>query len=310
MSAIVTSNDERQAQATADFPGVRVFADVDEVWRRRDEFDLVVIATGTATHARLAGEAVDAGLATVVEKPLAATAAEAAAVVERAARAGVLVIPYQNRRWDEDFLTCHRLIDEGALGAVQRYESRFERWQPARNPSGWRESLASVAGGGVLLDIGIHLVDQALLLFGPVRRLHSEIAWRRGGADDDVFLALEHASGPISHLWASAVTAAPGPRLRVLGSRAAYLHQRLDPQEAQLRAGGSPAAAGFGESPPEHWGRLMHGADHEAVPAEPGRWAAFYEGVARSLLEGAAPPVAAGDAVAALRVLDEARQLT
>lgn len=310
VAAIVTSNEERRAEAAADFPAARLFSDPAEVWRQRDDFDLVVIATATGTHARLATGAVDVRLPLVVEKPLAATAAEAAALVDRAAAADVLVIPYHNRRWDADFLTLRGLLDEGALGDVRRFESRLERWQPAADPTAWRHSLSSSAGGGVLLDLGIHLVDQALTLFGPVRRLHSEVAARRGGADDDVFLALEHESGAISHLWASAVAAAPGPRLRVLGSRAAYLHQHLDPQEAGLRGGGSPADRGFGALPPEHWGRLVHGEDHEVVDAEPGRWVAFYAGVERSLREGAPPPVEAADAVAALRVLDQARERT
>lgn len=310
VAAIVTANDDRRAQATADFPDATLLAGADDVWQRRDEFDLVVIATGTAMHARLATEAVDARLPVVVEKPLAATAADAAAVVERAAAADVLVVPYQNRRWDADVLTLRTLLDEGALGAVRRFDSRFERWQPAPNPSAWRQVLPSRAGGGVLLDLGIHLVDQALTLFGPARLVHSEIAARRGGADDDAFLALEHESGPISHLWASAVAAAPGPRLRVLGSRAGYLHEHLDPQEAQLRAGRSPADEGFGTLPQQHWGRLMHGEDHEVVDAERGRWAALYDGVERALRQGSPPPVDARDAVAALHVLDAARGLT
>jgi predicted dehydrogenase len=308
LTAIVTNDAERRAQASADFPAARLLAHADELWPHAAGFDLVVIATATGSHAPYAAAAIDARIAAVVDKPLATTAAEGTALLERASIAGVPLIPFQNRRWDSDFLTCRRLIEAQALGGVQRFESRFERWKPSPNRSAWRETLPPEAGGGVLLDIGIHLVDQALALFGPVTRTYAETAARRGGADDDVFLALQHASGPISQLWASAVTAAPGPRLRVLGSAGAYVHEHLDPQEAALRAGASPLEPGFGVPPPQQWGQVVRGAQRQSVRPEPGRWLAFYEGVERCLRDGAPPPVSAADAVTALRILDDARR--
>ncbi|HEX4580008.1 MAG TPA: Gfo/Idh/MocA family oxidoreductase, partial [Candidatus Dormibacteraeota bacterium] len=190
------------------------------------------------------------------------------------------------------------------------YESRFERWRPDADPSAWRERLPARDGGGVLLDLGVHLVDQALSLFGPVVAVAGEVEARRGGADDDVFIALQHHSGTRSHLWASAVTAAPGPRLRVLGSRGAYVVEPLDGQEAALRDGADPGKPDFGAEPRERWGRLVRGEESEPVPSRPGRWRDFYPAVVRALRAGEPPPVRGIDALAALEVLDAVRRGT
>jgi scyllo-inositol 2-dehydrogenase (NADP+) len=194
---------------------------------------------------------------------------------------------------------------------VLRYESRLERWKPAlsgRRP--WREASPPDAGGGVLLDLGSHLVDQAIVLFGPVVRAYSEIESRRGSiADDDAFLALEHRSGARSHLWASLVAAAPGPRLRVLGDRAAYIVTEVDGQEDALRSGARPSDdEAWGTEPPERWGRLITEERSEAIASERGDWPRFYTGLERALREGSPPPVDPWDAVAGLEVLDAARR--
>jgi predicted dehydrogenase len=195
------------------------------------------------------------------------------------------------------------------LGTVLRYESRFDRWRPESRAGAWREELPAAEGGGVLLDLGPHLVDQALSLHGPASDVYAEVVARRGGADDDVFVALHHVSGVVSHLWANALAAAPGPRLRVLGSSAAYVVQGLDGQEDALRSGRTPDQPGFGAEPRERWGRLLRGdGDGDEVATEPGSWLTFYSTLARCLRGEAPPPVAAHDAVAGLEVLDAARE--
>jgi scyllo-inositol 2-dehydrogenase (NADP+) len=160
----------------------------------------------------------------------------------------------------------------------------------------------------VLLDLGSHLVDQALTLFGSVTHVYAEIDARRGTpAEDDVFIALRHTSATISHLHASAVTPSPGPRLRVQGTAAALLVSGLDPQEAALRSGARPDnVARWGE--PEEWerGRLVAGQQSVPVPPVPGDWPRFYELLRDALLSGAPPPVSPQDAVEALRVLEAA----
>ena len=285
-------------------------ATVDELWERPDEHDFVVIATRNDAHAPLAGRALDAGLAVVVDKPLAPSADEAAALVEQARASGKLLTVFQNRRWDSDYLTLRRLLAEGRLGDVLRYESRFERWRPQPSADAWRETAQPEQGGGVLLDLGAHLVDQALQLFGPVSHVYAEIDNRRGSAgDDDAFLALRHRSGTYSQLWMSALAAAPGPRLRVLGTRAAYVVTEGDGQEDALRSGRRPDdPETWGIEPESRWGRLVKGEESEAVPSEPGAWPTFYTELERALRADGPPPVDPADAVATLEVIDAARR--
>jgi len=230
-------------------------------------------------------------------------------MVDRARARGLLLTVFQNRRWDGDLLTARRLLEEGALGRVWRFESRFERWRPAPKP-GWRESGGPEDAGGMLNDLGSHLVDQALHLFGPATLVYGELDRRRPGmrVDDDAFVALAHASGVRSHLWMSAVAAQLGPRLRVLGDRAAYVKHGLDGQEEALRTGHRPDGRGWGEEPPPRWGLLGTEALTRAVRTEPGAYHRFYQGMVAALRGQAPPPVDPADAVAALRVLDAARR--
>jgi scyllo-inositol 2-dehydrogenase (NADP+) len=308
VATIVTGDSGRQAQARSEHPGARVVATADELWEH--EHDLVVVAAPSDVHVPLARRAVDLGIAVVVDKPLAVTAADARALVRHAADREVPLTVFQNRRWDSDQLTLARLVREGALGELHRHESRFERWRPDARPGAWREERTPEQGGGVLLDLATHLVDEALRLLGPATHVHAEIDSRRGGAaEDDAFLALRHASGAYSHLWASAVAAAPGPRLRVLGSRGAFVVDELDGQEAALRDGLRPGAVeAWGVEPREHWGRLVRGEDEQAVPSEPGAWPEFYERVERWLRAGGPAPVDPADAVRTLEVIDAARR--
>jgi predicted dehydrogenase len=308
VTSVVTASPERQAEVARDHPAARTLSSPDRLWER-DDHDLVVLATPNDTHLPLATAAIDHGLPVVVDKPLAVTAARAEQLVGRAQSAGVLLTVFQNRRWDADHLTLRRLLAGGHLGEVYRYESRFERWRPVPKAGSWRETLAPEQGGGLLLDLGSHLVDQALTLFGPVTEVYAEVDARRGlAAEDDVFIALRHVSGTISHLRASAVTAAPGPRLRVLGSEAGFVLTRLDSQEDRLRAGERPdTVPDWGEEPEAHRGRLVTGDASVPVPGERGDWPQFYALLAAAVRDGGPPPVDPLDAVAALHVLEHAR---
>ena len=305
--AVVTANPSRRQQLAAEHPRARAVPTTAELWGGELP-DLLVVATPNRAHASVASAAITRGVPVVVDKPLAVTAAEAEGLVNEAESAGVLLTVFQNRRWDTDQLTLRRLVEEGALGQINRYESRFERWRPELEPGKWRETAAPEEGGGVLLDLGSHLVDQALTLFGPVRHVFAEVARLRGAAgDDDVFIALHHESGTLSHLHASAVTPSVGPRLRVQGSSAGFLVAGLDPQEAALRAGERPdAAAEWGRPAEYERGRLVAGEQSVPVPPVPGNWRRFYELLRDALREGGAPPVDPHDAVATLRVLEAA----
>ena len=215
---------------------------------------------------------------------------------------------FQNRRWDGDFLTLTRLLSEGALGKPLRFESRFERWRPTPKP-GWRESGGSEEAGGLLYDLGSHLIDQALVLFGPASEVYAEMDLRRPAVevDDDTFVAITHKSGVRSHLFMSAVAAQLGPRFRVLGSKAAYVKHGMDVQEAALRDNVGLGSTGFGHDPRDAWGQLGSGGDIERIPTEVGSYQKFYAGVVAALRGSAPPPVDPQDAVATLEVIEAAR---
>ncbi|WP_019711530.1 Gfo/Idh/MocA family protein [Streptomyces xinghaiensis] len=331
LDTIVTTSPERREQARAEHPGVRFAGDHRELLSRtegEDALDLVVVASPNRTHVPIATDALRAGLPVVVDKPLSATAAEARALAALAEERGLLLSVFQNRRWDNDFRTVRQLIAGGELGEVQRFESRFERWRP-KPKGGWRESGDPQEIGGLLYDLGSHLVDQALVLFGPAVRVYAESVVRRPGAeaDDDTFIALTHANGVNSHLWMSATTAQLGPRFRVLGSSAGYVKYGLDPQEQALRDGlrppgtdgtpgtdtGTSGAGAWGAEPESLWGRLGAGESPvtgggRAVPTLPGDYPAYYAAVAAALRDGTPPPVTALEAAAALDVLEAARR--
>ena len=295
---VVTSSEQRRAELAEQRPGVAAFASLAEL--AAAGVQAVTISTPAATHAGLALEAIALGLAVVVDKPFAMDAKSAAEVVTAARDAGVPLTVYQNRRWDADLLTVRRLMNDGTLGEVRRFESRFERWAPERSPR--------AAGGGTLLDFGSHLVDQALLLHGPATRVYGEMRGS-GELDDDFFVALHHVGGVESHLWGSWRQAAPGPRFRVSGTTGAYIIDGVDGQEALLKAGRSPADRGdrWGVEPEHSWGRLYRGETGAPVPSERGRWDTFYPAVATAVRDGSPMPVDPADAIRSMTVLDAAR---
>lgn len=310
VAGVVSSDPGRRARVAARYPRARRMSSAGEIWADPSQFDLVVICSPNRTHVPLALDAVEAGLAVVVDKPVAATVADAVRLRDAAAARGVRVGVFQNRRWDGDFLTVRDLLDQRALGSVHRFESRFERWRPEVAHGGWRESPDPADAGGVLYDLGSHLIDQALVLFGSVTSVYAELRNVRAGArvDDDAFVALAHASGTVSHLWMSLVAASAGPRVRVLGSAASFVKFGLDGQESKLRQQVDVGSPDWGSEPEEHWGRVWAGEESRPVAPVPGRYQRFYEVVAEALLHGGPMPVEIDDAIATLRVIEAARR--
>jgi scyllo-inositol 2-dehydrogenase (NADP+) len=308
ITSVVTRDPERRAAAQRDLPSAALLDSPEELWERAGDHDIAVVATPNRRHATVALAALESGLHVVVEKPFAARAGDARQVVAGAARLGRVLTVFHNRRWDGDFLTLSALIAAGAIGSVARLESRFERWQPQPRRSAWRESPEPGAAGGLLYDLGSHLVDQAIRLFGPPTSVYAEMTTRREGVevDDDTFLTLEHAGGVRCHLWMSSVAAIAGARYRALGSAGAYVKFGLDVQERQLRDGMRADAAEFGVEAPDRQGRLYTGGSEQPWPTERGRWTEFYPRLLRAVIDGAAPPVDPGDAVTVLEVLEAA----
>ncbi|HWF64350.1 MAG TPA: Gfo/Idh/MocA family oxidoreductase [Rhizomicrobium sp.] len=309
LTHVVTANPERQAQARAAIPGVTVLPNADALWANAGDLDLVVISTPNRSHAPLALRALEVGLAVVIDKPFALSADEAQQVIESAHARKLPLSVYHIRRWDSECRTLQSLMAQNALGRILRFESRMDRWRPEPKGS-WKERGVTEEGGGLLYDIGSHLIDQALYLFGPVREVYAELDQRRQGveSDDDLFVALAHENGVRAHLWASVLAAEPGPRMRVMGDRAAFVKQLGDVQEAALRAGGRADRPGWGEEPPERWGILSDGVTQRPVKSEPGAYQKFYEGMVRCLRDGAPPPVDPQDAVRGLEIIEAARR--
>lgn len=313
VAAIVTGNPQRQAQARRDYPDAAIYASADDLWTHRETLDLVVVAAPNRAHAALAVAALEAGLAVVVDKPFAPSSAEATRVIETAERAGRPMSVFQNRRWDNDFLTLRRLIAADLLGPLTRFESRFERFRPLPKAEAWRELEAPEEAGGLLFDLGAHLIDQALLLFGQPTSVYAEMSARRPGAvvDDDTFVALRFADDVVAHLWMSAIPRKFGPRYRVVGLRGVYEKEHLDPQEEALRTGLRPGMEGWGHEPADRWGTLYTQVGDvplvSRVETAPGRYEAYYAGMRDAIREGAPVPVDPHDALNALRVIEAAR---
>ncbi len=295
LSAVMTRSPERAARARDAHPGVRVAEDLESLL---DGIDVLVVATPNSSHVDVALAGLQRGLAVVVDKPVAPGVEQARRLLDAGGRLTV----FQNRRWDGDFLTAQRLLREGVLGEPIRLESRFEKFSPQVDPSRWREQPDAAEGGGVLLDLGAHLVDQAVQLFGPPAAVYAELHRRRPGArvEDDVFIALEHAGDVRSHLWMGKAAPLAGPRLRLSGLAAGFACDGLDPQEDQLAAGVHPGDPGYGEAPP---GRL----GDQPLPLERGRYEDFYAGVRDWAAGDAPPPVDPADSVRVLEILDAAR---
>ena len=310
LAAVVTANRDRQMAAQARYPQARVFDDVAAALAQAGDVGLAVVSTPNRSHVHLATAALQAGLAVVVDKPVAANPQDAAALADLAGSLGRWVVPFHNRRWDGDFLTVQELIRSARLGEVWQFESRYERWRPGPVRDIWREDPAPEAAGGLLYDLGAHLIDQALVLFGPPSGVYAELRRRRPGAqvDDDSFVSLLYPSGLVAHLWTSSGAAQGGPRFRVLGSEAAFVKFGLDGQEASLRAGQTPAGATWGVEGEERWGRLGDDADAVTVPTRPGAYPDFYAAVLASLRAAAPPPVSMAEAVAGLEIIEAAQR--
>jgi predicted dehydrogenase len=308
VSVIVTSNAERAAEAARLHPAAAIVDTVDELFERatRGQLDLVVIGSPSGTHAALADRALDAGVAVVVDKPFAVTSAEGRALIDKAERLGLPFTVFQNRRWDGDFLTLASLLDAGQLGDVRRFESRFEWWKPVQAKS-WKAEATASEGGGILYDLGVHLLDQALQLFGDVELIHAEVITRRegGAADDDTTVLLKHTSGVRTQLWMNGMAAQVGPRFHVLGSTSAYTSWGLDPQETQLRGGALPTDDGFGVYGEDRWGLLGVDGDVLALPTQAGKYATFYELLAEALLHGGPMPVDPRESLRSLEIIEQ-----
>ena len=280
-----------------------------------DQLDLIVLGTPPATHYPLAKAALEAGLDVVVDKPFTVCSAEGEELINLAVKLGRVLTVYQNRRWDGDSLTVKKLLDAGMLGTVTRFEVGMERWAP-RIAKAWKASATPDDGGGVLFDLGTHVLDLALRFFGAATVSYAEIRARRPqeSADDDVFLALRHESGVLSHVTINLNSHLHGPRFRILGTEGAFVKFGSDPQEPYILGGGLPTDPEYGVEPPQTHGTLEANGQRVTVPTERGAYPEFYRILAEKLDDGGAAsalpsPVDPADSVAVLKLIEQARTL-
>jgi scyllo-inositol 2-dehydrogenase (NADP+) len=314
LKAIVTRDPKRQAAARADFPETEIVEDSADIIQRADEYDLLVVATPNNSHAPLAMAGLKAGLNLVVDKPMGISVDECVQLVTASREQDKLLSVFQNRRWDADFLTISLLLRSRNLGPINRFESRFERWRPVPRADSWRERGSAADGAGILFDLGSHLIDQALTLFGKPETVYAELHTRRPGveSDDDCFVALTFADGVCAHLWMSHIARKPGARFRVCGMQGTFEKYGLDPQEDALRAGRRPNTPSWGSEPSDFWGTIAaerDGLHYEGrVETLRGDYPAFYKQM-RDAVRGLGPvPVDPMDGVWTLRVIEAARQ--
>lgn len=293
--------------ASEKYPDVRVVRDIDELLADHD-IRLVVIATPNASHFELAHRCLLGGRDVVVDKPFTTSSREARELDEIARSEGRVLSVFQNRRWDGDFITVRQLIGSGTLGRLALFESHFDRYRMERRPNAWREDAGP--GSGVLFDLGPHLVDQALVLFGMPEAIAADVRIEREDAVvDDAFDILLRYPKLSVLLRATMLACAPGPRFVLNGTLGTYVKYGLDPQEDALKAGGHPGMPGWGEEEPARWGTLtLAEGNRRQVRTEPGDYREFYANVRDAILLKTPLAVTAGNAAQVIRLIELARE--
>jgi len=296
-------------QAKQRYPGVTTYRTLEELLSDAS-IDLIVVATPSGTHFQVAAQVLAAGKHVVVDKPVSVTSDEVRRLIELASTRRKLLIPFHNRRWDGDFLTVQKLLKEHLLGRIVHVESRFDRWHPGAARRPWKDDPEQ--GGGVLLDLGTHLGDQALLLCGKPLGVSAEVLRERDGeGSDDAFTVRLRYERCFITLGANALSASAGARFHVRGTRGNFRKKGVDPQEAALNKITTITSGSWGQEPQADWGLLYvdveGGMVSRPVATLPGDYRIFYAGVRDALNGQAPPPVAAIDAWRVLRLLEWAR---
>lgn len=297
-------------EAAAAYPGVAIVRSMEELLAL-PHLELIAISTPPATHFELAQKCLQAGKHVVIDKPFVATSEQAAKLIALARSRNLVLAAFQNRRWDGDFLTLKTVLASGELGRLVSMESGFDRYRPDLRGAIWKEQ--DEPGNGMLLDIGSHLVDQAMALFGIPETICANVRHEREGTKiNDAFTI--HLRYPRLHvcLHATLIAADPGPRFLLHGTRGSYVKYGLDPQEDALRGGAKLGGPHWGEEPESAWGKLTTMQDgkkqERAVPTLPGDYRPYYENVRDAILGRAPLAVPAEQGWRILRLLELAEQ--
>jgi predicted dehydrogenase len=303
---------ERSSNKAAErYPGVTTYRSLEEMLADTS-LPLFVVTSPSGTHYEVAKQILEAGRNVVVDKPLSTTANQAAELVELAAKKNLLLIPFQNRRWDGDFLTVKKLLKDGTLGRLVYFESRFDRWRPVQPTDRlWKEDPA--AGGGVLIDLGTHIADQALALFGKPEAVAADVLIEREWArvSDGFNIRLRY-PGLMVVLGATSLSLPAGPRFLLRGSKGNYMKLGVDPQEAALNKVTRIEDPNWGHERTADWGTLHIDVDGGMVtrPIEPvvGDYRIYYQAVRDAVLGKGPAPIAAVEAWRTAKLLEWAAQ--
>jgi scyllo-inositol 2-dehydrogenase (NADP+) len=292
------------------YPTVEIVRDAEGVFGD-PAIDLVVIATPNSSHAELARRALLAGKHVVVDKPLTTTSAEADELIALAQQQGRVLSVYQNRRWDSDFQTVQAIVRSGHLGRLVDYEARYERYRPALKANAWREE--AVPGSGLLYDLGSHLIDQALVLFGLPQTVNAIVRVQREGAQADDQFSIVLGYGELTAVLRSGMLVRePGPHFALHGTRGSFIKYGMDIQEAALKAGALPGGPGWGVEPPELWGSINTELDGlrftGKIESLPGNYQGYYEQLYATLSTGTPLAVTAEQGRNTIRIIELARQ--
>ena len=314
INGIVTGDKDRQAAARNNFPNSILYSTLDEALSQPNRFDLVVIASATSMHCRQCLASLDYGADIVVEKPIAGNEKDALEIQLRATLTNRIVHVFHNRRWDSDFLTLQYLSQNASTGEIERLESRMESFNPVV-PETWRNSPDPLSFGGVLLDLGVHLVDQAIELMGPVYSVLAELESIRKNdiAEDQFTIILRHSNDRSSLLIGSKAQRTIGSRFLAISKSGQIRIRSYDSQESELRKGIIPDQSTWGLEPPSSFAEIETTASGNQTgvkrfPFLHGQWNYFYSEVLASIISGSASPVPITDAINNMRVLDAARQ--
>lgn len=314
LASIVERSGDRAEKA---YPGVNIARSLDALLEDHD-IRLVVVATPNETHYDLATQALKAGRDVVIDKPFAASTSEARNLLDLASSQGLLLAPFHNRRWDGDFITVRKLLEQKTLGRLVSFESHFDRFRPVVREGTWKE--AANAANGLLFDLGPHLVDQAVALFGAPEAVTASVRTDRDGTriEDAFDVRLDYAGLTV---WcrSTMVAADPAPRFLLHGTQGSFRKYGVDPQEPAIVAGAAIPRLGEGDWLAEDkaaWGTLTLAPDpsepaqlaQTTVATEPGDYRLFYANVRDALNGQAALAVSAEAGLLAIHLLELARE--
>lgn len=300
---IFVRDPEKKLSAARDFPEAHVTSELLEI-SENPEIELVVICSPNIQHVSLGVQMLNADKHILIEKPFTVTTDEALTLIDLAKSKNLKLGVYHNRRFDGDFLTVQQLVNKASFGRLTAFESHFDRYRPEFKDNSWREK--AIPGSGVLYDLGSHLIDQALCLFGMPEELYADLSKERLGEADDAFELLLYYPDFKVTLKASSLIKEPTPRFALYGTDGAYVKYGMDPQEDALKAGDLPTTPTWGTEDPSAYGLLNHGTTREYIPTLAGSYPAFYTKVYEAIVNHGEMPVSGEDGLRVIRIIEGA----